>query len=129
MTCIHLVIILPSTLQSLQVVPVKTKRGEEGEPGISAALDSLFLSATPWFSQIPQQIYVNAHPYACGCRYKWRQPVRADRPDDVLTAINMAKKITNRNEPPDTSARSTSVQWTVGFYTTSGLIIIRGTTS
>lgn len=29
-------------------------------------------------------------PSPCGCSYEWRQPVRADGPDDVLTAINMA---------------------------------------
>lgn len=94
MTCVHFLIILPSTPPSLQLVPVKTKHGGVGEPGISAALVSLFLSLMAWFSQIPQQIYVNAHPLACGCRYEWWQPVRADGPNDVLTAINMAKKKT-----------------------------------
>lgn len=53
---------------------------------------SLFLSLMVRFSQILQQIYANAHLLACGCRYEWRQPVRSDGPDDVLTAINMAKK-------------------------------------
>ncbi len=57
---------------------------------ISAALVSLLLCMMAWFSQIPLQIYVNAHPLACGSRYEWRQPVSADGSDDVLTAINMA---------------------------------------
>lgn len=56
----------------------------------SAALVSLLLCTMAWFSQIPRQIYVNAHPLACGSRYEWWQPVRADAPADVLTAINMA---------------------------------------
>lgn len=38
-----------------------------------------------------------------------QQPVRTDEPDDVLTAIKVAK-ITNWNEPPATEARSAPVQ-------------------
>lgn len=37
-----------------------------------------------------------------------QQPVQTDGPDDVLTAINVAK-ITNWNEPPATEFRSASV--------------------
>lgn len=40
------------------------------------------------FSEIPLQIYATADPLACGCRYEWRQPVKAYRLSDVLTAIN-----------------------------------------
>lgn len=38
-----------------------------------------------------------------------QQPVRTDGPDDVLTAIKVAK-ITNWNEPPATEAGSAPVQ-------------------
>ncbi len=57
---------------------------------ISAVLSSLLPCAMARLSQIPPQISVNAHPLTCSSKYEWQQPVRAEGPDDVLTAINMA---------------------------------------
>lgn len=70
--------------------------GAVSEPATSSlcfpsALVSSLLGTTAYIShRFASQIYVGAHPLACGCSYEWRQPVRADGPDDVLTAINMA---------------------------------------
>lgn len=126
MIWVHFLIVLPYAL-NVQLISVKTTYGGVGE------LVSLLLSSAcvlAWWHR--------SHRFLS--RFMWTpipSPVAAGTsggsPSELRGLVMFLQpltwqKITNRNEPPATGARSASVQWALLYYTTRGLIIIKETT-